>query len=37
MNDEELNEISETNNQLKEYKTKKDNKLNSIEKNTLKN
>ena len=37
MNDEELNEISETNNQLKESKTKKDNKLNSVEKNTLKN
>ena len=37
MSDEELNEISETNNQLKESKTKKDNKLNSVEKNTLKN
>ena len=37
MNEEELNEISETNNQLKESKTKKDNKLNSVEKNTLKN
>ena len=37
MNDEELNEISETNNQFKESKTKKDNKLNSVEKNTLKN
>ena len=37
MSDEELNEISETNNQFKESKTKKDNKLNSVEKNTLKN